>query len=532
MKKFIGIIAMMLTVALSVGVFASCGGDKKPSSGGVTVSYVLNYEGGTAPASKQVKPGEKYGELPAPTREHYVFNGWSSSNTTFMKVTADTIVTAKVDHSLFANWSGEKYTVTYDLNYDGAPAGATKTVEYGGIYGKQETPSRQGLIFGGWNTKQDGSGVNVNPTDKVTATGDHSLYAQWMEEKESIDFTDPEDLDRFVVKNDLGVLCTKEIVDRNGGKAMKITAPDTNSSINITLSGVNYGINDRFLFKLDYDKAAYNDESNWNNLHESYLWICMGSSAVNSTSEMNLYNKPVSGAWDEPREFGATIWKDNVTSMTISVRMDGLASGKIAGIPIYISDIRRLEPADVYDFTSETDIDLQSFPEFGLNSVYTDDHDGQKSATCSFDADKQAVKLQSNGTKVACMYLKFRRFIPAGSTVEYKVSMDFPKGMMKPVGFFMEASLTGQNYGENPIFGDTSNGKLWGVDNAGLKVEPVNDAWPTGTVTLSTTTTKDWNYLLLLVMVESDPAQTWSREGVTLYIHEIRITAPSPEVQA
>lgn len=48
--------------------------------------------------------GYKYGELPTPTREKYLFDGWFSDSKLTQKVTSDTVVDKLTMHTLYAKW--------------------------------------------------------------------------------------------------------------------------------------------------------------------------------------------------------------------------------------------------------------------------------------------------------------------------------------------------------------------------------------------------------------------------------------------
>ncbi len=65
---------------------------------------------------KLVKYGSTYGILQPPTRTGYTFNGWWTAKTGGTKVTDATKVTNASNHTLYARWTANEYTVTYGLN--------------------------------------------------------------------------------------------------------------------------------------------------------------------------------------------------------------------------------------------------------------------------------------------------------------------------------------------------------------------------------------------------------------------------------
>lgn len=71
------------------------------------------------------------------------------------------------------------YAVSYNANGgSGAPGGQTKW--YGEDINLQAgKPTKTGYTFRCWNTKQNGTGTNYNPSQKYTANSGMTLYAQW-----------------------------------------------------------------------------------------------------------------------------------------------------------------------------------------------------------------------------------------------------------------------------------------------------------------------------------------------------------------
>jgi len=72
-----------------------------------------------------------------------------------------------------------QYTVTYNLNYSGAPAATTEKVDDGKAATKPANPTRSGFTFDNWYTEAEC--VNIYDfEEKITA--DKTLYAGWLEE--------------------------------------------------------------------------------------------------------------------------------------------------------------------------------------------------------------------------------------------------------------------------------------------------------------------------------------------------------------
>ncbi|MBR6040009.1 MAG: InlB B-repeat-containing protein, partial [Clostridia bacterium] len=142
----------------------------------VTVSFDPN--GGTvSPTSKTVTVGSTYGDLPTPTRTGYTFDGWYTAKDGGSKVTASTTVTNTSNHTLYAHWTANQYTVTFNAN-GGSVSTTSKTVTYDSTYGDLPTPTRTGFTFNGWYTASSG-GSKITSSTKVTTASNHTLYAQW-----------------------------------------------------------------------------------------------------------------------------------------------------------------------------------------------------------------------------------------------------------------------------------------------------------------------------------------------------------------
>ena len=128
---------------------------------------------------REVRRLEGYGEMPIPTRPGYTFVGWFTQQIGGELVTAETVVTAMEDHTLFAHW--DRVPVTMTVHF--VPCGGTvdpaeKTVTSGEAYGDLPTPVRDGYEFKGWFTASLGGSV-VTADTVVGRTYTHWLYAQW-----------------------------------------------------------------------------------------------------------------------------------------------------------------------------------------------------------------------------------------------------------------------------------------------------------------------------------------------------------------
>ena len=146
-------------------------------AGGMTVT--LNANGGTSSVgSIAVVYDGKYNGLQNPTRNGYTFKGWYTSKTGGTKVTSTTTVSLTSDHTLYAQWTANVYTVTLNVN-GGTISTTSKQVTYDSTYGDLGTPTRTGYTFKGWYTAASG-GTKISSSTKVETAANQTLYAQWM----------------------------------------------------------------------------------------------------------------------------------------------------------------------------------------------------------------------------------------------------------------------------------------------------------------------------------------------------------------
>lgn len=148
-------------------------------------SYSVNFDsnGGSAVASQSVRYGSKATQPANPTRAGHTFQGWYTARSGGSKYDFGTAVTGDV--TLYAHWSVNSYTLTFDGN-GGKPSEASRTVAYGGQYGSLPTATRTGYAFQGWYTARDG-GTKVSPSTTMGAA-DTTLYARWSVNSYTVSF--------------------------------------------------------------------------------------------------------------------------------------------------------------------------------------------------------------------------------------------------------------------------------------------------------------------------------------------------------
>ena len=146
------------------------------ASWNINVTFDANGHG-TAPAVQTVKSGEKVTKPSDLTAEGYTFGGWYTDATCSddKAYKFDTPVTEPL--TLYAKWTAEKRTVTFDANGHGT-APAAQTVDYNSNAAKPADPTADGYTFGGWYKE---AACTTAYDFAAPVTGDLKLYAKWTE---------------------------------------------------------------------------------------------------------------------------------------------------------------------------------------------------------------------------------------------------------------------------------------------------------------------------------------------------------------
>lgn len=192
MKYKFRLITIILALLLGcVCIFAACGGDNDPDEPPAekSVSSVAIAE---EPDKKEYLVGDTL-DLTGGTLTVYYTDGTSgtvsmtdagvaaSADMTKAGSNVTVTVTYKEKTATYRISVAEpvvEYTVTFDYNYDGAPAAAEVKVESGKAVSAPEEPEREGYRFAGWYTEAEGG----ESYSFGAVTGNITLYAHWADE--------------------------------------------------------------------------------------------------------------------------------------------------------------------------------------------------------------------------------------------------------------------------------------------------------------------------------------------------------------
>ncbi len=152
------------------------------SIGRYTVTFDANGHG-KAPVPVTADYNTTMAEPAAPTADGYTFGGWFTSENDGATLSEtpydfDTPVTASM--TLYAKWTPNKYTVTFDANGHGA-APAEATPDYNTTVTEPTVPTADGYTFGDWF--KEAACTNKWDFAKDKVTGNTTLYAKWTPNK-------------------------------------------------------------------------------------------------------------------------------------------------------------------------------------------------------------------------------------------------------------------------------------------------------------------------------------------------------------
>lgn len=143
--------------------------------------YIVIYNSNNSQyAFQRVTAGSKAALPAAPKVEGYTFGGWyTKQNGEGEQFTDTTAITG--DITVYAKLTANTYTITYDLNGDGATGTFPNQLKTHGLAEKlsETVPTRVGYTFLGWGTTASATAASYQPGDMYSVDGDITLYAVW-----------------------------------------------------------------------------------------------------------------------------------------------------------------------------------------------------------------------------------------------------------------------------------------------------------------------------------------------------------------
>ncbi|MBK7452260.1 MAG: InlB B-repeat-containing protein [Anaerolineales bacterium] len=146
-------------------------------------SYTItfNSNGGSAVGAITQPFGSAVSAPTAPTKTGNTFGGWYS-DAGLTTPTPSTMMPA-ADITLYAKWTANSYTITFNSN--GGSAVAAITQPFGSAVSAPTAPTKTGYTFGGWYSD---AGLNTAYTFTTMPAADITLYAKWTANSYTITF--------------------------------------------------------------------------------------------------------------------------------------------------------------------------------------------------------------------------------------------------------------------------------------------------------------------------------------------------------
>lgn len=134
--------------------------------------------------NKIVYYGQKYGELPIPTKSNYTFEGWYTDEIEGEEITSTMTVDKLVNQMLYAHWSANPIHISFNANSSDATVSITdKDIYFGDNIGEMPIPTREHYRFDGWFTDESDAGIKVEESFVPDTDDDIVLYAHWSEKE-------------------------------------------------------------------------------------------------------------------------------------------------------------------------------------------------------------------------------------------------------------------------------------------------------------------------------------------------------------
>ena len=142
----------------------------KPSTATGTMS-------GNRTTSKGVTYAAAYGTLPQPSIPGWTFNGWYTAASGGSKISATTTYTAAGNQTLYAHWTMNTYSISYNAN-GGSLSGQKTSYNVNTDSFTLPTPTKNGYTFTGW-MGSNGTTAQKSVTITKGSTGNKSYAANW-----------------------------------------------------------------------------------------------------------------------------------------------------------------------------------------------------------------------------------------------------------------------------------------------------------------------------------------------------------------
>ena len=155
------------------------------------VTYSVTYNGNGNTSGSVPTDNKKYNANDTVTvldntgsleKTGHTFSGWNTeSNGSGDDYVANSTFSIGSNTTLYAQWTPNKYSLSYNANGGTGSVAETATYDYGTKVDVADgsTLTKSGFVFAGWNTASDGTGSSYAVGSKITIEADTILYAKW-----------------------------------------------------------------------------------------------------------------------------------------------------------------------------------------------------------------------------------------------------------------------------------------------------------------------------------------------------------------
>jgi uncharacterized repeat protein (TIGR02543 family) len=255
-------------------------------------------------------------ETSAFTRTGYTLTGWTTSaNGTGTSYTANGTITTSNDVNLFAVWTANPNTVTFNSNFTDGPTATTQSITTDAETAlKANTFTRSGYTFAGWNTAANGTGTPYTNSQNVTLQGPLTLFAVWY--RISIT-TQP------VGKASGTTLQTQPVVRIEDGNGATVTS-DSTTSVTVAISSGSGGtLGGTQTLRVTNGVATFTDVTLAGTVGTNYVLTFTSTPSWNAAVSQNVTVTPgaVSAANSTVTPVTATIFADGVSTQKFTVTL-------------------------------------------------------------------------------------------------------------------------------------------------------------------------------------------------------------------
>lgn len=181
------------------------------------LDVIFDSQGGSPVSTITVDNGATVSKPSDPTRNGYTFVDWFTEKDGKTRYDFDLAVTKP--RTLYAHWSPNEYTVTFDPAGGKNTGASTVSAKHDGVVEEPKLPTRVGYSFAGWHSDP----AATQPYDFATkVSGAFTLYSGWNINSYSV---------RFDAQNDTEI--TTQTVNHGG----HVTLPQAPTSVGRTFTG-------------------------------------------------------------------------------------------------------------------------------------------------------------------------------------------------------------------------------------------------------------------------------------------------------